>query len=61
MPAVRRRQVVERLESIGIRSNRDYFEKLPRKIYNLEQEGQRLPADDGRPFVPRLQYRAFKP
>jgi hypothetical protein len=61
VPAVRRQQVVERLESIGIRSSRDYFEKLPRKIYNLEQEGQRLPASGGRPFVPRLQYRAFKP
>ena len=61
VPPARRQQVVDRLESIGIRSNRDYFEKLPRKIYNLEQEGQRRPADDGRPFVPRLQFRAFKP
>jgi hypothetical protein len=61
VPPARRQQVVDRLAAIGIRSSRDYFEKLPRKIYNLEQEGQRLPAADGRPFVPRLQFRAFKP
>jgi hypothetical protein len=60
VPPARRQQVVDRLAAIGIRSNRDYFEKLPRKIYNLEAEGQRAPADDGRPFVPRLQFRAFK-
>jgi hypothetical protein len=61
VPAARRQEVTARLESIGIRSTRDYFEKLPRKIYNLEQEGQRAPKGDGRPFVPLLHHRAFRP
>jgi hypothetical protein len=61
VPPARRQAVVDRLESIGIRSSRDYFEKLPRKVYNLEQEGQRAPKGDGRPFVPRLHHRAFRP
>ena len=61
VPAVRRQEVIDRLAAVGIRGSRDYFEKLPRKIYNLEQEGQREPSNDGRPFVPRLHFRAFKP
>lgn len=60
VPAARRQEVVDRLDAIGIRSSRDYFEKLPRKVYNLEQEGQRTPTGDGRPFVPRLHHRAFR-
>lgn len=61
VPPARRQEVVHRLAAIGIRSNRDYFEKLPRKIYTAETEGRRDPAPDGRLFVPRLHFRAFRP
>jgi hypothetical protein len=61
VPAARRQEVIARLDALGIRNRRDWVEKLPRKIYTAEQEGRRDPADDGRLFVPRLHFRAFKP
>jgi hypothetical protein len=61
VPASRRQEVTARLDALGIRNRRDYVEKLPRKIYTAEQEGRRDPSEDGRLFVPRLHFRAFKP
>jgi len=63
MPASRREAVVEHLRVMRIQSADEFIQDLPRRTYMAQMRGQYDPTNEseGRLFVPRLHFRAFRP